>query len=93
MILSEKDYNILWKTVDLIAESKNIGLCKMAQASGIDYNSIARHKRFGKYGKQHVLHTVTIKKILDTWELTWHDWASFWDQATTQCEIKEKDEK
>ena len=93
MILSEKDHNILWRTIDLIAKSKNINLSKMAKASGIDYNSVSKHKRFNKYGKQRVLHMVTTKRILDALGLTWHDWASFWDQATAQCEIKEKDVK
>lgn len=85
-IVTESDHKRFWGVVDQIAKNKGISTSFLAKIAGMDATSFNKSKRISN-GYYHMPNITTVMAILRACNLTWHDWARYWDAAQSKMEV------
>ena len=76
--ISESDHKRFWAVVEKIARDKGISVSRLAVLAGKDATTFNKSKRIDN-GYYRLPFFATVMAILRACNLTWHDWARYWD--------------
>lgn len=75
---------LVWKTIDLLAQKRNMSVSALARRAGLDPTLFNLSKRFHKNGNPRYPTLGTMLQVFLTHEITWNEWARVWDKAGDQ---------
>lgn len=78
--ITVSEHKRFWDVVDRIAQDNGISTSRLALRAGLDATSFNKSKRVA-VGYCRTPNMTTVLAILRACNLTWHDWAKYWDSV------------
>ena len=78
--ITESEKQKIWGVIDTIAKDNGISTSRLAKIAGLDATAFNISKRVAD-GYCRTPHMTTVMAILRACNLTWHDWAKYWDSV------------
>ncbi len=79
-IVTESDHKRFWGVVDQIAKDNGISSSRLAIWAKLDATAFNKSKRIYR-GYYHIPNIASVLAILRACNLTWADWAKYWDSV------------
>lgn len=78
--IAESEKQKIWTVIDTIAKDNGIAASRLARMSGLDATAFNKSKRICD-GYCRTPGLTTVMAILRACNLTWKDWARYWDSV------------